>query len=147
MNKELNSEYGERLKIFRETIGKNQTDFGNMLGISRNTLINYESGKTYFDVEFINKLRTALNINVSWLVTGKGKMLESKDEENSLDSFILKFYGENDPDIQEILFYLKDKVFKSEFVIALEVAKEEHKDYLSKKKLRINRLMEIGGKK
>ena len=64
--------FGDRLRIIR---GKqSQADFSAILGIPQVTLGNYERGRNQPRFELIEKICSLFEINVSWLLFGKGAM-------------------------------------------------------------------------
>jgi len=133
----MNSTYGVRLRELREKLGYIQVDFCKKFAITRSTLVNYESGRTFFDVEFLDRLCRAHDVNVAWLVTGQGEMLNSKDDKATNPDYLATLlYGEEgtSKDIREILLALKEKILRSEMIIALEIAKDKYKEYFSSKK-------------
>jgi len=68
-----------RIRLFRESIGVNQTTFANEIGIPRTTLINYEKGVS-IPVDLLLKLKKKYGLNIDWLLTGEGEMfLPGKD--------------------------------------------------------------------
>ena len=71
---------GDRIKQLR---GKeSQGTFGTRFGISRNTVMRYESGDRKPDTDFIVAVCEAYNINAHWLLTGDGP--EKLDQQNGL---------------------------------------------------------------
>ncbi len=68
-----NIERGQRLKLAREELDLSQEEFGYQVGHKhRNTIKNWEQGKTSpseFDVDL---MESHLGINRDWLITGKG---------------------------------------------------------------------------
>jgi len=58
----------------RKKIGLSQKDFANSLSITNTSLSYYESGKRTPDANFLQSLVVVYNVNLNWLVTGKGEM-------------------------------------------------------------------------
>lgn len=79
----------ERIKQLRKSLGMNQTDFGNKVGIKQTTVAGYENGiRTPTDAVILSICRE-FDINEEWLRTGKGemKLISSPDEE------VMKYVG------------------------------------------------------
>jgi len=63
----------ERLKIARESIGKNQKEMAQLCGASYRSWQGYEAGETPPKAENIEAL-VKLGFNANWLLTGEGEM-------------------------------------------------------------------------
>lgn len=64
----------ERLKQIRNVLNLNQIDFAKKIGMSQSTYANFESGIRSVKQEFLENLAEKYNINIHWLLTGKGEM-------------------------------------------------------------------------
>lgn len=77
----------ERLKEIRKSNpdGKTQETFANYLGISKENIASYESGRRNPSDSFIKLVCEKCNVNEDWLRTGNGEMFmpETKDEQIS----------------------------------------------------------------
>lgn len=62
---------GDRLRKARELTGMDQKDFAAALGMSRNTVSNYEVGNTPPKRMALNAWALATGIPVEWLLTGQ----------------------------------------------------------------------------
>ncbi len=60
-----------RIKFVRGSLTK--IEFARVLGINRNTLLNYETNKGLPDFERLQKLHKIFKININWLISGEGK--------------------------------------------------------------------------
>lgn len=64
----------ERLKKLRKTLDLTQQEFADRIGIKRNSLANYETGRnTPIDAIIVSICRE-FNVNENWLRTGEGEM-------------------------------------------------------------------------
>ena len=62
---------GERLKSIREPTSREA--FCEIVGVSKNTIVNYEKGSRTPDAEFLNRILSLHpEINPAWLLTGEG---------------------------------------------------------------------------
>ena len=66
----FSAEVGARLREVRRESGKNQTDFGREFGVSRNSQVDYEAGKSPFNVDYLGRLSSA-GVDVAYLLTGR----------------------------------------------------------------------------
>lgn len=77
----------ERLKEIRKRNpnGKTQETFANYLGISKENISSYESGRRNPSDSFIKLVCEKCNVNEDWLRNGNGEMFmpETKDEQIS----------------------------------------------------------------
>lgn len=68
MNEYKFSDFGNRLKTLREQQGLKQGQFADMVGISRQSMSNYESGKHSPDVDVIVRMAHSLNCSTDYLM-------------------------------------------------------------------------------
>lgn len=80
----------ERLRKLRRTLDMTQQEFANRIGIKRNTIANYETGRNEPIDAVVALICKEFNVNETWLRTGEGDMFVpmTRDEE------IAKFVGE-----------------------------------------------------
>jgi|GEM_PF-791370 len=65
-------EISERIKEYRISLGLNQKDFAERLGISPSMIQKYEYGKSNPGSDILVKLNQVFGVNLQWLLTGKG---------------------------------------------------------------------------
>jgi transcriptional regulator with XRE-family HTH domain len=110
----MKKEIGKRLKLIREAKGLNQNDLGLSLGIQYQHVSKYERGESVPTWENLIKLIDQYNVNINWLLTGKGKMFLSQlgyEETEGKSPLIIK---DSDSAIDEIIEELnKDRDLKS----------------------------------
>ena len=67
----------ERIRLLRDAIGKNPTQFSADVGVPRTTLLGWEGGKSV-PIETAEKIKSAYpDVDLQWLITGKGQMFHS----------------------------------------------------------------------
>ena len=99
-------EFPERLKKARERRGLNQTELGNILGVSPQTVQLWEAGKTMPRHKRIDTLAKQLGVRSQWLIFGQGSMSESGPDEMVMhDTEIVEDEGPLAPDEIEIPFF------------------------------------------
>jgi len=73
---------GERIRQVRKYYQLTQLEFGERLGCSKSSIINYEKGERSPDTVFLVRLLKEFNVDSNWLLLGTGKMPKySKDRE------------------------------------------------------------------
>ncbi|AGF75819.1 hypothetical protein BVwin_07080 [Bartonella vinsonii subsp. berkhoffii str. Winnie] len=71
---EPKTEQAKRLRLIRESLKLNRDQIATRLGINKVVYSYAERGTTFPNVEFLTALSQQLNVNLTWLVTGEGKM-------------------------------------------------------------------------
>ena len=104
----------DRIKELRQKIFVSQSNMEDCLNLSRNTLSAYERGKAFFKPHTLQTLSSKYNININWLLTGKGNMLLSDNDNinnnniiNQLQSQVTELQVNNDK-LQAQVDLLKD---------------------------------------
>ena len=88
----LKQHIGERVRLFRESLGKNQREFSEMLVIKQQSLSKYENGTLNIpDKQKISILK--YGVNLVWLLTGEGSMLSIPKTVGKRLSFIRNDLG------------------------------------------------------
>lgn len=78
----------ERLKKLRKTLDLTQQEFADRIGIKRNSLANYETGRnTPIDAILISICRE-WNVNEEWLRTGNGEMFIELTRDEQIERFV-----------------------------------------------------------
>lgn len=71
---------GERLKIFYEENGLNQNSLSKLLGVNQSNISNILTGRRGIPWKWIELLKVKYpSLNIMWLSTGKGSMLEATE--------------------------------------------------------------------
>lgn len=78
--------FGDRLRMFRELKGYTQEQLGELVGVAKTTIANYESGKRVPHVAKIKRLASALGISGDELL---GTGLEEKSSPYSDEAYKL----------------------------------------------------------
>jgi transcriptional regulator with XRE-family HTH domain len=64
---------GERLKFIQKKSGKTLPEFSQGLGVSRDSLINYQQNRTNPDSRLLSTLCALYRVNPTWLLQGEGE--------------------------------------------------------------------------
>lgn len=75
--------FGKRFKQFRKALGLSQTDIATTLGIKPPAISQIEASKIKMSIENLEKISTTYNINLHWLLTGKGSMYTGRVQDLS----------------------------------------------------------------
>lgn len=103
----------ERLKQFRKSIGLNQTEFAEKLGLIQATYSSYESGKYRVPDKVIKSVCAIYHVSEDWLRTGEGyPEQEQTDEERFVASVadLLKDAGEDRKQLAMNVFHLLQEI-------------------------------------
>ena len=74
----------ERLKYLRKILDMTQQEFGDKIGVKRNTVAQYELGRNEPIDAIFNLICKEFNVNKEWLRYGTGEMFIEIDRENQL---------------------------------------------------------------
>lgn len=121
----------ERLKLLRKTLDLTQQQFADRIGIKRNTLATYESGRNEPIDSVFTLICREFRVNEDWLRNGNGEMFIKQTRDEQLADFVGK-----------ILSTETDN-FKRRFISALSRISESGWDALE---MVINELSEINKK-
>lgn len=94
----------ERLKKLRKELDMTQQEFADRIGIKRNSLANYETGRnTPIDAIIVSICRE-FNVNENWLRTGEGEMfVEMSYDDDEIAQFVGQVMGEEDDSFKKRL--------------------------------------------
>ena len=70
---------GERLKQVLRKLELSQISLSKAIGISNVVINRYIKNKTTPDFNFLNKLASAYNVNINWLINGEGSIFVSEN--------------------------------------------------------------------
>lgn len=134
--------FQERLVKFRKTITSNASAFARSVNLSQPVYANYENGKRRPAFEILQKIAEVHNVNLNWLLTGEGEMLNlvpslkiRKEERKT----VLKNFGGKINKLQT-----ENDMSLSEVAEVLEISEDDFVDYcLSRKKPDIDIILKI----
>ena len=67
----LSKSIGTNIKQFRTQKGLSQDSLAEKLFVTRQTISNYETGKSYPDIDTLQKIAAELDVELTWLLYGK----------------------------------------------------------------------------
>lgn len=102
----------ERLKEIRKSNpnGKTQETFANYLGISKENISSYESGRRNPSDSFIKLVCEKCNVNEEWLRTGNGEMFIPKSKEQLFSELLGEAVKADENDFKRRLFLALSKL-------------------------------------
>lgn len=118
----------ERLKKLRKALDLTQQEFGERIGIKRNTLANYEIGRNEPIDAVINLICREFNVSETWLRTGGGEMFVERTRDDELAAFMNELLAEESADFRRrlvtALSRLKLEQWEALEAVALELMKD-----------------------
>lgn len=120
----MRREIGKRIRLVRDKKGITQSELGEKLGIQFQHVSKYERGETVPTWENLIKLHEFYDVNINWLLTGKGTMFVSPltysvadnqslaairdlDSDDQLDEIITEL--RNDQELKNLIYdYIKN---------------------------------------
>lgn len=93
----------ERLKKLRKELDMTQQEFAEGIGIKRNTMATYESGRNEPIDAVISLICTKYNVNENWLRTGEGEMFIKMSYNDEIAQFVGEVMTEEDESFKKRL--------------------------------------------
>lgn len=92
----------ERIKVLRKTLGLSGEKFGERIGVRRNTVSQWESGKNALTEQMTKSICREYNVNETWLRTGEGDMFQKRSETEEIHELIESVMSGDDEFIKSI---------------------------------------------
>ena len=92
---------GDIIKLERNKLGLSQSEFSKKMGVTQQTLSNWENGNRMPDIETIIELADLFGVSIDYL-TGRTKMENRVDKQNDLLDDISNFSLENQTKLKRI---------------------------------------------
>ncbi len=114
-----NMKKNHTLELLRSELGINKKEFAQKLGITQNSYTNYITGKRELPTDVVLKIKQLFDINIDWLLTGKGNMYNTKTQHSLYKIPILSLQasagsGIHNYEIEDKnIIYLPKKIFKT----------------------------------
>lgn len=86
----------DRMRKLRKQLDLTQQEFADRIGMKRNTVANYETGRNEPSAAVISLICREFNVNENWLRSGEGEMF-CKLETNDIVAKATRLLGEKDP--------------------------------------------------
>lgn len=86
----------KRIKELRKALNLTQNELGSRIGMTPNTITNYETGRRVPSNQVIFSICREFNVNEDWLRTGNGDMFNPISEDEELDLYVGRISGGTD---------------------------------------------------
>lgn len=96
----------ERIRKLRKTLDLTQQEFGNRLGVKRNTIATYETGKSSPSDAAVALICREFGVNEVWLRTGEGEMFTKISDDDELSLSLGKLTLEENRFVRNAVNYL-----------------------------------------
>lgn len=77
-----------RIRKVRQCMNISQSKYAELTNTSQSNISKYERNELRPTLEFLSNLHEKLNVNINWVLTGKGGMLQN-DSDTELDKEII----------------------------------------------------------
>ncbi len=85
---------GDRLKKFRNYLKLTQRSVAETLNCNQATIADYEKGRILPSIKVLYNITENYNLDINWLLTGKGEMFLAESGETSKDERIMQLENE-----------------------------------------------------
>jgi len=102
-NENKEESFGSRVRKIREALHISQTDFAAKTNMHSSYLSEIETGSRKVGQRIILKIASAYNVNLNWLLMGKGPMFI--DPDNRQVNLKWGHFGEQAQDMKELIDY------------------------------------------
>ena len=128
--KDLVQEIALRLKKMRGYIGRSGPRMANSLGIQKSSYYRNELGKTSPDLWSYHLLGVNFDVNLNWLICGKGEIFLEKETGSKKSRAI----GDLEPEMIEMIQHMqKIPSLRHELLARYHHFKDEHPEIVAKK--------------
>ncbi|MCF2569505.1 helix-turn-helix transcriptional regulator [Mediterraneibacter glycyrrhizinilyticus] len=86
----------DRIKKLRKELDLTQQEFADKLGIKRNTVASYETGKSNLSDGAVSLICREFSVNEEWLRTGKGEMFIEQSQDEQIAAFVGEILKDED---------------------------------------------------
>lgn len=83
----------DRFIEIRKHFFQNQSEMAAAFNISKQTISDYERGRTFPKTDILEKLATEYNVNLNWLIAGQGNILLTDDDKVNNNELIQQLQG------------------------------------------------------
>ena len=128
------SEFKDRIRELRKSLGLTQTEFGKRLGVGLGVICNFEYGNTVPNSLQLDLICRTYGCDRIWLETGNGEMFQEMSVDEQIADFVGGILSDRGDQFQkkviQILSSLDDEGWKAlnDFLDAIDRAKEQQKE-------------------
>lgn len=93
----------ERIRKLRRSLDLTQQEFADRIGMKRNTVANYETGRNDPSASVISLICREFNVNEEWLRTGEGNIFEELTDQQRLSKYTTLLLNDTDSTVAEAI--------------------------------------------
>ena len=114
----------ERLKELRKTLNLTQQEFAEKIGVKRNTIAQYESGRNAPIDAVITLICRTYGVNETWLRTGEGEMFVPRDRSDAIAQEVSRFMADHPDSFRERLISLLIRLDEKQWEVLEQYARQ-----------------------
>lgn len=114
----------ERLKELRKTLNLTQQEFADKIGVKRNTIAQYESGRNSPIDAVITLICRTYGVDETWLRTGAGKMFVPRDRSDAIAQEVSRFLSGHPDSFRERLVSLLIRLDEKQWEVLEQYARQ-----------------------
>lgn len=114
----------ERLKELRKTLNLTQQEFADKIGVKRNTIAQYESGRNAPIDAVITLICRTYGVDETWLRTGEGKMFISRGRSEAIAQEVNRFMADHPDSFRERLISLLIRLDEKQWEVLEQYARQ-----------------------
>ena len=111
-----------RIKELRKALGLTQQEFADRIGIKRNTVANYETGRNEPVDAIFSLIVREFNVNEAWLRTGEGEMFAPVSRDDQITDFMADILRNEDDSFKRRFVAMLSQLSESEWEVLEKMA-------------------------
>lgn len=113
-----------RIKAVRTQLDMTQDKFAAKMGVKKNNIACYETGKSKPSDSVITLICRTYNVNEDWLRTGVGEMFVQRSREEEMAAYFGRLMGGNCTDIERAIISLMSRATPEDWELVTTFARE-----------------------
>ena len=114
----------ERLKELRKSLNLTQQEFADKIGVKRNTIAQYESGRNAPIDAVITLICRTYGVSEAWLRTGEGEMFVLRDRSDAIAQEVSRFMADHPDSFRERLVSLLIRLDEKQWEVLEQYARQ-----------------------
>ena len=114
----------ERLKKLRKSLKLTQQEFADRIGVKRNTIAQYESGRNAPIDAVITLICRTYGVSDTWLRTGEGDMFVARDRSEAIAQEVSRFMADHPDSFRERLVSLLIRLDEKQWEVLEQYARQ-----------------------
>lgn len=114
----------ERLKELRKSLNLTQQEFADKIGVKRNTIAQYESGRNAPIDAVITLICRTYGVSEAWLRTGEGEMSVPRDRSDAIAQEVSRFMANHPDSFRERLISLLIRLDEKQWEVLEQYARQ-----------------------